>query len=122
MGELYSRHVIDLTAVAFHLTHMRELRKLLSAMLREAVQCHKVWSIIMTTLEHLTRSPVNSPQKGQWRGALMFPFDLRLIRRLSKHSQGWWFETLLCPLWRHCNVIISRNAVQIYGRKMADVA
>ena len=28
-----------------------------------------------------------------------------LIKRLSKHSRGWWwFETLLRPSWRHCNV------------------
>ena len=46
---------------------------------------------------------VNSPHKGQWRGALTFFFDLRLIKRLSKHSRGWWFETLSRPLWRHCN-------------------
>ena len=26
-------------------------------------------------------------------------FDLRLIKRLSKHSRGWWFKTL----WRQCN-------------------
>ena len=31
-------------------------------------------------------------------------FDLRLNKRLSKHSQGWWFETLSRPLWRHRNV------------------
>ena len=30
-------------------------------------------------------------------------FVLRLNKRLSKHSWGWWFETLSCPLWRHCN-------------------
>ena len=30
-------------------------------------------------------------------------FDLRLNNPLSKHSWGWWFETLWCPLWRHCN-------------------
>ena len=30
-------------------------------------------------------------------------FDLRLIKRLSKQSWGWWFETLFCPLWRHYN-------------------
>ena len=30
-------------------------------------------------------------------------FDLRLIKRLSKHSRGWWFETLSRPLRRHCN-------------------
>ena len=31
-------------------------------------------------------------------------FDLRLKKRLSKQSWGWWFETLLCTLWRHHNV------------------
>ena len=30
-------------------------------------------------------------------------FDLRLNKRLSKHSCGWWFETPSCSLWRHCN-------------------
>ena len=46
------------------------------------------------------RSPVNSPHKGQWRGALMFS----LYKRLSKQSKGWWFGTPSFPLWRHCNV------------------
>ena len=31
-------------------------------------------------------------------------FDLHLIKRLSKHSRGWWLETLSHPLWRHCNM------------------
>ena len=31
-------------------------------------------------------------------------FDLCLNKRLSKQSWGWWFETPLCSLWRHCNV------------------
>ena len=31
-------------------------------------------------------------------------FDLRLNKRLSKQSRGWWFETLSRPSWRHCNV------------------
>ena len=30
-------------------------------------------------------------------------FDLCLNKRLSKQSWGWLFETLSCPLWRHCN-------------------
>ena len=30
-------------------------------------------------------------------------FDLRLNKRLSKQSWGWWFETPLCSLWRHCS-------------------
>ena len=31
-------------------------------------------------------------------------FDLRPIKRLSKHWWCWWFETPSCPLWRHGNV------------------
>ena len=30
-------------------------------------------------------------------------FDLRLNKRLSNQSWGWWFETLSRPLWRHHN-------------------
>ena len=47
-------------------------------------------------------SPVNSPHKGQWRGALIVFFDLRLNKRLSKQSWSWWFETPSRSLWRHC--------------------
>ena len=43
------------------------------------------------------RSPVNSPRKGQWRGALMFC-------ALNNQSWGRWFETPPVSLWRHCNV------------------
>ena len=32
-------------------------------------------------------------------------FDLRLNKRLSKQSWGWWFETLSRLLWRHSNGI-----------------
>ena len=49
------------------------------------------------------RSPVNSPHKDQWHGALMFFFYLRPNKRLSKQWWGWWFETPSCPLWCHCN-------------------
>ena len=31
-------------------------------------------------------------------------FDLRLNKRLSKQSWGWWSETPSCSLWRQCNV------------------
>ena len=30
-------------------------------------------------------------------------FDLRLNKRLSKQSWGWWFQTLSRSFWRHCN-------------------
>ena len=58
---------------------------------------------------------VTGPLCGEFTGPGEFPtqrpvtrsfdvfFDLRLNKRLSKQWWGWWFETLSCPLWRHCN-------------------
>ena len=43
-----------------------------------------------------------SPHKGQWRGVYVF-FDLRLNKRFSKQSLGWWFDTPPRSLWRHRN-------------------
>ena len=54
-------------------------------------------------VQGIHRSPVNSLHKGQWRGALIFFFDLHVNKRLSKQSWGWWFETPAGSLWRHCN-------------------
>ena len=54
------------------------------------------------------RSPVKSPYKGQWCGALMFSL-------ISAWTNGWvkprrrWFETPPSPLWRHCNDCCRRN-------------
>ena len=51
----------------------------------------------------------NSPVSGEFpsqrpvRRSFDVFFDLRLNKRLSKLSWGWWFETLPCPLWRHSN-------------------
>ena len=57
----------------------------------------------------LTLCAGNSPVPGEFpsqrpvtRSFDVF-FDLRLNQRLSKQWWGWWFETLQCPLWRHCN-------------------
>ena len=52
----------------------------------------------------------NSPVPGEFPTQRPVPwsfdiyFDLRLNKRLCKQSWGWWFETLLYPLWRHSNV------------------
>ena len=43
-------------------------------------------------------------------------FDVRLIKRLSKHSRGWWFETLSHPLWRHRNVYIAADSKGVYSQ------
>ena len=64
------------------------------------------------------RSPMNYPHRGQWRGASMIFFDLRLNKPLSKQSWGWWFETQSRPLWRHvmkCMRSIWRNHVNTLG-------
>ena len=53
-------------------------------------------------------SPVNSPHKDQWCGALMFSLIFALYKLLSKQSWGLWFETTSCSLWRHCNDISQR--------------
>ena len=52
----------------------------------------------------------NSPVTGEFSAkrpvtrSFDVSFDLRLNKRLSKQLWAWWFETPLCPLWRHCNV------------------
>ena len=52
----------------------------------------------------------NSPVSGEFpaQRPVTRSFDvlivLRLNKRLSKQSWGWWFETLSCPLWRLSNV------------------
>ena len=45
-------------------------------------------------------------------------FDLRLNKRLSKQSWGWWFETLLHPLWRQCNERFARRHSSHSPRKI----
>ena len=67
---------------------------------------------------------VTGPLCGEFTGPGEFPtqrpvtrsfdvfFDVRLIKRLSKHSRGWWFETLSHPLWRHRNEIY-RKRIQV---------
>ena len=58
---------------------------------------------------------VTGPLCGEFTGPGEFPtqrpvtrsfdvfFDLRLNKRLSKQTWGWWFETPSWSLWRQCN-------------------
>ena len=46
-------------------------------------------------------------------------FDLRLNKRLTKHSWGWWFETPSCPLWCDCNEQWHRT--QYFPKPQADI-
>ena len=47
-------------------------------------------------------------------------FDLRLNKRLSKQSWGWWFETLPRPLWRHSNVNHGSKHIWSYPKQVAN--
>ena len=57
------------------------------------------------------------PQRPVTRSFAVF-FDLRLNKRLSKQSWGWWLETLSCPLWRHRKAILV--VVAILCRALVD--
>ena len=63
--------------------------------------CHQMatFSALMAICAENSPVPVISPHKGQWSFNVFF--HLRLNKRLSKQSWGWWFETLSSPLWRH---------------------
>ena len=64
-------------------------------------------------------SPVNSPHKGPVKRSFGVFFNLRLNKRLSKHSWGRWFEATSRSLWRHCNVCngnpYTRKTMPLYG-------
>ena len=40
-------------------------------------------------------------------------FDLRSNKRLSKQWRGCWFETQLCPLWRHRNGGLENDTLKV---------
>ena len=40
-------------------------------------------------------------------------FDLRLNKRLSKQSWGWWFDRLSRPLWRHRNGMMQTDTTPV---------
>ena len=49
-------------------------------------------------------------------------FDLRLNKRLSEQSWGWWFETLSRPLWRHRNVFYRNPLIHRKQQWPTDVS
>ena len=49
------------------------------------------------------RSPVNSPHKSQWRGALMFSLICVWINGWVNNREAGDLRRYRAPLWRHCN-------------------
>ena len=67
--------------------------RLSGSFIADAVPWNSWWRHQMETffawlafMRGIHRSPVNSPHKGQWRGALMFPLICSLNNQLSKQS------------------------------------
>ena len=58
--------------------------------------------------------PVNSPHRGQLRGALMFSLICTWNQQLSKQWRRLWFETPLRSLWHHC--FVSTRSYQYTGQ------
>ena len=75
-----------------------------------------VYTYLMMTSSNGNIFRVTGPLCGEFTGPGEFPaqrpvtrsfgvfFDLRLNKRLSKQSWGWWFEMPPWSLWRQCNV------------------
>ena len=66
-------------------------------------------------------SPVTDEFPSQWPVMRSFDvfFDLRLNKRLSKQSWGWWFETQSGSLWRHCNGNLSTDLARLIKLRTA---
>ena len=69
-------------------------------------------SLIYGTWVQLYQGTQQFPAQGPVTRSFDVFFDLRLNKRLSKQSPGWWFETPSWWLWRHCNE--SNNAQQTH--------
>ena len=94
---------------------------------------HKLWNIITSSNVNISallaicarNSPVTGEFPSQRPVTQSFDvfYDLRLNKRLSKQVWGWWFETLLSPLWRHwnedkeLNQDIDQKLILVHGKK-----
>ena len=67
-------------------------------------------------VRRIHRSPVNSPHKGQSRGALMLSLICALNKQLSKQAWGWWLKSPAGPFWPHCNVTTNKKWLKYYHK------
>ena len=99
----YSITLSTHTVLAFHVPVLYMCHKLAISAPHDDVIKWKHFPRNWPFVRGIPRSPVNSPHKGQRRGASMYFFYLRMNKRLNKQWWGWWFETPSRPLWCHCN-------------------
>ena len=106
--------------------------KALEEDLEKKVSAFYVWILILCNMMTSSNGDVsallaicagNSPVPGEFpaqrpvtRSFDVF-FDLRLNKRLSKQSWGWWFETPSRPLWRHHNEMLRCTSEPLFTKK-----
>ena len=99
----HTSHHPRLQTFVKHLMHIHAIAKVIPFKIHDDVTIWKHFPRYWPFVRGIHRSPVNSPHKSQWCGALMFSLICVLNKRLGKQSWGWWFETPSRPLWRHFN-------------------
>ena len=65
----------------------------------------KPFSALLALCEGNPPATVDSPHKGQWRGALTFSLICSWTNFWANNRDSRWFETPSCSLWRHCNSV-----------------
>ena len=114
LGNYSMNSSIQFNPMFFH-PHMIQNKSYREAMVlcgRQAQKLHMMTSsngnIFRVTAICAGNSPVPGDFPAQRPVTRSFDnvFDLRLNTRLNKQSWGWWFETLLRPLWRHHNAYL----------------
>ena len=69
----------------------------------------KIFSALLALCAGNSPAPGEFPTQRPVTRSFDVFFDLRLDKRLSKQSWGWWFETLSRPLWPHSNDTSAEN-------------
>ena len=62
----------------------------------------KIFSVTGPLCGELSPASGEFPSQRPVTGSFVVLFHLRPNKRLSKQSWGWWFETPLRSIWRHC--------------------
>ena len=63
----------------------------------------EIFSVLLALCAGNSQVTGEFPAQRPVTGSFDVFFDLRLNKRWSKQSWGWWYETPLCSLWRHSN-------------------
>ena len=72
----------------------------------------ETFSALLAIVAGNSSVPIEFPAQRPVTRSFDVSFDLRRNKRLNKQSWGWWFETLLSPLWRQRNASSFNHVLQ----------